>query len=155
MRVLVADDVPEVAALVAHVVRLVRTGRIEVTVELDGRRAVERVSHTSFDLVVTDCRMRGADGVEVLSAARRLHPAGRRVLMTGYDEVPVAFDRLRDACVDAYLHKPLRAQDLLLLVSGLLREDPLVVEHARIAARDLEFAAIRESRADPVLRLVG
>lgn len=140
-RVLVVDDIPSITTFFRSVLARVSTPRIEVTVETDARAALERLSHEQFDVVVSDFRMPGADGAEVLAAAHRSHPRGHRIMMTGYNEIPTGVARLRAASVDAYLQKPLRTQDVLLLLCDFLDDFPQSIEACRRHARDLEAMA--------------
>ena len=144
--VLVVDDVPEILDIFRGLVRRVRNVDARLTVEVNSQRALDLASSRPFDLVLSDFRMRQVDGIEVLRAARLRNPEGRRVLMTGYNEVPTSLARVFEAEVDAYVQKPLRSQDLLLLLIDMLQGTPSTLEQCRTHARALEDAALRGSR---------
>ena len=135
---LVVDDVPEILDLFRGIVRRIRAVPVVLEVAPSGERAVARLRERTFDLVVSDFRMRQVDGIEVLQKARELHPEGRRILMTGYNEVPAAPERIRAAGVDAYVHKPLRSQETLLLLTDFLVGNEEAIRQAREQARALE-----------------
>lgn len=139
--VLVVDDVPEILELFRTLLRRVRSFDIDLALEVDSARALDLVARRPFDLVVNDFRMRQVDGIEVLRAARAANPEGRRVLMTGYNEVPASMDRIRSAAIDAYVQKPLKSQELLLLVRDLLSGDEGAIEAAHADAREVEASA--------------
>jgi two-component system, probable response regulator PhcQ len=145
-RVLVVDDVPDILDYFQGVFRRVRGVDVELTVEADAVNALDRVRETAYDLVVSDFRMRGATGVDVLQAARERNPEGLRVLMTGYNEVPAAIEEIRAADVDGYVQKPLAAQDLLLLILDLLNRNPRTLDQMRSEAREMERVAEAEER---------
>ncbi|HVM45468.1 MAG TPA: response regulator [Candidatus Thermoplasmatota archaeon] len=144
LRALVVDDIPEICNMYRALFRRIRGIDVELTVETDPAAAIARLSETAYDLVVSDFRMKGADGIDVLRAARERNPAGRRVLMTGYNEIPASIQRIREARIDAYLQKPLRTQELLVLISDLLRGDERALAAYREHAGELELVAQRE-----------
>lgn len=145
-RVLVVDDVPEICDLFRRIARRIRTHDVQLVTEVNSARAKALLQREPFDLVVSDFRMREVDGIEVLSTARQANPGGRRVLITGYNELPAPLAHIREAEVDAYLQKPLEDQDLVVLLGGLLAGDAALLEETRGHARALEKAAEDEER---------
>lgn len=145
--VLVVDDVPEILELFQGLVRRIRRSNVHLTTEVNSARALELVAQNAYDVVVSDFRMRQADGIEVLRAARARHPEGRRVLMTGYNEVPASLERIRSAGVDAYIQKPLKSQEILLLLTDFLENDASAIASAREHAREVEASAAIEEAA--------
>lgn len=144
-RVLVVDDVPEILDLFRGLTRRIRAVPIQLVTEVNSARAKELAAQQPFDLVLSDFRMRQADGVEVLQAAHDRNPEGKRILMTGYNEVPTDIERIRHAQIDAYIQKPLKSQDLLQLMLDFLQENKATIAACRSRARELEDAATRES----------
>lgn len=144
LRVLVVDDIPEICSFYAAVFKRVRTTDVELTVQTDPEKAIALIASARYDLVISDFRMRGRDGIDVLVAARTAFASGRRVLMTGYNEIPTTIARIRQAGIDAYLQKPLRAQDLVIMMHDLIGNDPRVLAAYRARADELEFVATRE-----------
>lgn len=140
-RILVVDDVPEICQIFRDLRSRIREPGLQLLTEVNSQRAHDLLARERFDVVVSDYRMREVDGVEVLKAARATNPAGYRVLMTGYNEIPTTLERVREAGVDAYVQKPLRAQELLLLLLGFLHRDPRHVEECRAHAREIEALA--------------
>lgn len=142
--VLVVDDLPEIGDFFRALMRRVKDFDIEITTEVKSQRALELVERTPFDLIISDFRMQQVDGIEVLTAARKRNPDGLRVLMTGYNEIPTSMDRIRGAKIDAYVQKPLRSHDVLLLIFDLLAGNQAALETCRAAARELEVVGSRE-----------
>lgn len=86
----------------------------------DGASALALLRREAFDLVLSDVRMPGADGFEVLRAVRQLAPGTTQVvLMTAFAEVPRAVQAIKEGAYD-YLAKPFEPDDLLLIVSRAL-----------------------------------
>lgn len=139
-RILVVDDVVPILDYCARATSTMPPGEVVVETESDPRRAIERLRAGVFRAVITDHRMPHVTGLDVLAAARQNDPETRRVLMTGYNELPASADEVRAADVDAYVFKPVPAQALLLLVRDLLASDPGVRESLRRDARDWERA---------------
>jgi CheY-like chemotaxis protein len=116
-RILVVDDVPEVADLVGAL--LAPTGAVVVT-ESDPAQALRRLKEERVDLIVSDFRMPGIDGLTLLQEARRLHPRAGRVLMTGYNELPATPADIEAAGLSATLQKPLDPEWLLAIARRML-----------------------------------
>jgi CheY-like chemotaxis protein len=84
LHVLVADDSEELRDLVGHCLQSL--GHTVTSVET-GRQAISLLKTKYFDLVVTDVIMPDADGIEVISEAKKRYPSTRIVVMTGGGEV--------------------------------------------------------------------
>ena len=143
-QILVVDDLPEIGDFFRALMRRVKDFDIQITTEVNSQQALELVEAQPFDLIISDFRMRQVDGIEVLSAARKKNPDGLRVLMTGYNEIPTSMERIRGAKIDAYVQKPLRSQDVLLLIFDLLSGNKTALESCRAEARELEVMGSRE-----------
>lgn len=143
-RILVVDDLPEVVAMFKEASRRLRGLSVEMTTEVNSQRALELVKTHPFDLVVSDFRMSQVDGIELLTAARAADPRGYRILMTGYNEIPAGIDRIREANVDAYVQKPIRGAELVLLLTDFLQAKDVAIQEHRAAARELEEDAARD-----------
>ena len=144
--VLVVDDLPEIGDFFRALMRRMHDFDIRLTTEANSEAAVKLVREHKYDLVISDFRMKQADGIEVLSAARSSNPEGLRVLMTGYNEIPTTMDRIRKAGVDAYIQKPLKSQDILLLIFDFLNGNKGAIDAFRHEARELETMGSHESQ---------
>jgi DNA-binding NtrC family response regulator len=142
-RVLVIDDVPEVASLFARFAERLPPGTLRVVTEKDPREARARLEREHFDAVLTDYSMPHVNGVDLLLHARRWQPEARRILVTGYNEIPETPERLRETALDACLHKPVSAPDAILLLQAAVSPDPRAMDAHRARARDFEANAGR------------
>jgi DNA-binding NtrC family response regulator len=104
-RVLVVDDEPDIAELVAEHLR--RDG-LTVEVVASGRKALMRLKAEAFDVVVSDLRMPDLDGTALVTALRELHPSlARRVVLITGDALGAEFNEvIRDAELQVF-EKPL------------------------------------------------
>ena len=118
----------------------------EVTSAADGRAGIAHLEAQGFDLVLTDLKLPGADGLEVLSASRRTQPATPVVVLTGYGTVATAVEAMKRGALD-FLEKPVELDDLFRLVAEALSgggdpvaalevegAPPLVGSHPRLRA---------------------
>jgi CheY-like chemotaxis protein len=102
-KVLVVDDDPVVGKSFNRV--LSGKGYIVVTAE-DGYEALQKLQSEHYDMVFTDLRMPGMDGVEVAEKVRARQPWTPVVIVTGYGSQR-SEERARAAGVSDFLHKPL------------------------------------------------
>jgi DNA-binding NtrC family response regulator len=110
-RVLIVDDKESVLELLATLLG----GRYEVATTPDPARALARLEE-AWDVVLTDVRMPGASGFDVLAAARRCPSDPSVVLFTGFANIPDAVEAMRQGAFD-YVSKPLDADDVGLVVA--------------------------------------
>jgi DNA-binding NtrC family response regulator len=103
------------------------------------REAIDKLEKTSFDLLLTDLRLKDRSGLDLLTYARQNRPGMRIVVMTAFGSVDVAVDAMRLGAED-FLEKPFRMESL---VNRLER----VLESARLA-RQVE----RLERENEILR---
>lgn len=122
-RILVIDDLADIGHLFRAVLQREKGVSMEITVEIDANRARELVDREPFDLIVSDYRMRGPNGLEILAAAKARNPHGLRVLMSGYQPLPASQADVDAAQLDAYLQKPLRLQDMSSVAKLLPRRE--------------------------------
>jgi DNA-binding NtrC family response regulator len=108
IEVLILDDEPIVCERLKDY--LEKQG-ISVEVFTESRRALDRLKDKSFDVVVTDIRMEGPDGIDVLTTVKRGVPGCEVILITGYGSI----ETLRDAetvGAFAYIHKPFKLEEI-------------------------------------------
>ncbi|HVL87148.1 MAG TPA: response regulator [Candidatus Thermoplasmatota archaeon] len=138
---LFVDDEPEICRFYERLLRHARHLPLRATIASDARQALALAHARPFDLVVSDFRMPGADGAAILTAARERNPGGRRVLVTGYNEIPAPLPRLREAGVEAYLQKPFDPVELFLIVVDFLEGRGRTIRTLAREAGELEAAS--------------
>jgi DNA-binding NtrC family response regulator len=98
----------------------------------EGRSALVSIENRDFDVIVTDVRMPGASGIEVLKAARaKKHPA-EVLVITGYGTIEQAVDAMRLGAF-SYLPKPFLNEAVVNLVGEIARRRALEIENRRLA----------------------
>lgn len=96
----------------------------EVGVASDGLQAVEFLRRTEFDVVVTDVRMPGLDGIGVLRAVKELAPETEVIITTGFAEMEKAIECVRGGAFD-FIQKPFQVGDLLATVDRAIERQRL------------------------------
>ncbi len=83
----------------------------EVETFLNAAPALERLKEQKFDLVVTDLKMKGIDGLEVLRTVKSLYPDIKVIMITAFANLDVAIEALRGDVHD-FFPKPVKIKEL-------------------------------------------
>ena len=128
-RILVVDDEPQILGFLGD---LLGMDGWEVQTAESGNEGVERLERDRFDVVLTDLKMPGTDGIELLRTSKKIQPEAEVVLMTGYATVDTAIEAMRAGAFH-YLTKPFQGAEVLNLVGKaydrkLLRQENLFLK---------------------------
>ena len=107
--------------------------RKEYEVELaeDGARAVQRMEEADFDLILSDLRMPGMDGMGVLGKAVEAQPEARVVMITAHATVANAVEAMREGAFD-YIEKGCTLDEIEMRVDRALENQQLRQENRRL-----------------------
>ncbi|HXV35777.1 MAG TPA: sigma-54 dependent transcriptional regulator [Myxococcota bacterium] len=148
-RILVVEDNDTLRRAVALALR----DRWEVLEVASGDDAIERISDAAcdpFDVVVTDLRLPGRDGVSVLRAARDRDAATSVLILTAYGSIETAVEAMRLGAYD-FVQKPLDLEQLELRVARGIDHRRLLSEvtelRAEQAARNASASIVGDSPA--------
>jgi DNA-binding NarL/FixJ family response regulator len=111
IRVVIADDHPQVRSALRHVLELESDFTVVAEAE-DGSQAVEQIARTRPDLVILDYRMPHLNGVQVALEAGRHSPGTAMVMLTSEDDPRVRAEAA-SAGIARYLLKSGRADELV------------------------------------------
>lgn len=117
-RILIVDDEQGVRDLLA---RALSGGEYDVDVAPDGRTAVEQLRTIEYDLLITDLKMPGMDGLSVIREARRIFPELPVIIITGYSTEASAIEAI-NLGVSGYITKPFRLPRILAAAQKALGE---------------------------------
>jgi excisionase family DNA binding protein len=117
-RVLVVDDEGAIRDLLSKTLAL---AEYDVDLAPDGRTALERLRIISYDLLLTDLKMPGVDGLTVIREARRLKADIPVIIITGYSTEASAIEAV-NLGVSGYLTKPFRVPRVLAAAAKALGE---------------------------------
>lgn len=119
-RILIVEDELPVAQALQRALTLPRGGGYSVESCESGEAAIQRLSHAHFDLLISDLRLPGISGLELIELARQRCPGIRSVLITAFGSSQVE-ERARQL-TDAYLAKPFRLGEMIQVVRRILDE---------------------------------
>lgn len=125
-KILIVDDEPEA---IENCRRILSRHRYECVAEADAHRALEIIERERPQVLLTDIRMPGLDGIELLKAAKRIDPAIKVVLVTAYASLQTAVASMRFGAFD-YLAKPFTGKELHGVIRRALGEDSVQVNEA-------------------------
>jgi excisionase family DNA binding protein len=117
-RLLVVDDEASIRDLLSKTLAL---AEYDVDLAPDGRSALERLRIISYDLLITDLKMPGVDGLTVIREARRLKSDLPVIIITGYSTEASAIEAV-NLGVSGYLTKPFRVPRVLAAAAKALGE---------------------------------
>lgn len=83
----------------------------------DGNTALDLVKAENFDIIITDLKMPGMDGLEVLRSVKEIEPDAVVILVTGYATVETAIEAMKHGAYD-YITKPFRLEELLIVIKN-------------------------------------
>jgi DNA-binding NtrC family response regulator len=112
MKMLIVDDEPIVGDRLRY--SFEKEG-FEVETFTDGGSAVRRLEEQGFDIIITDLKMRGVDGMQVLERAHALYPKALVVVITGFGSIETAVEAMKKGAFD-YITKPFRLDDVKAVV---------------------------------------
>lgn len=129
--ILIVDDEPSVLSALR---RLLHALPYHVLTAESGAAALNLLAAQEVDLVISDMRMPGMSGAELLSRVQALYPDIMRILLTGYSEIEAVVQAVNEGGIYRYLNKPWDEHDLLLTIKQALEQQRLRNEAARLLA---------------------
>jgi DNA-binding NtrC family response regulator len=130
-RILVVDDEPE---MVENCTRLLRRIGYRVLATTDAERALALLESERPDLLLTDLKMPGVDGMDLLRRARELDPALPVIVVTAFASIESAVAAIKAGAFD-YLPKTFSVDQLTVAVERALRQRALGVENQNLRAQ--------------------
>jgi len=130
-RILVVDDEPNARSALAEILK---AEGYAVETAADGFKALARVSDFDPDLVLTDLKMPGLDGVELMGKLKEQDPELPVVVMTAFAAVETAVAAMRQGAAN-YLTKPLNTDELLIVLERALERTKLRKEASELRSR--------------------
>jgi len=121
MRILVIDDDPEMGRLIK---KFLSREDYRVETALNGSDGLLLIQQKAFDLVISDLKMPGMSGFELIRRAKAFAPETPFILITAFGNVKTYIDAM-DAGVFEYINKPIKLKDLRRIVRKALQVDAL------------------------------
>ncbi|MAD43755.1 MAG: hypothetical protein CMI02_07870 [Oceanospirillaceae bacterium] len=130
-RVLLVDDEPNVLKALG---RTLRQESVQILTAPSGEEALTMMREQPVDLLISDMRMPGMSGAELLAQAAQEWPATRRVLLTGYADLESTIQAVNSGKIASYLNKPWDDLELRRVVGELLQARFLELENEQLTA---------------------
>jgi signal transduction histidine kinase/CheY-like chemotaxis protein len=127
-KIIIVDDEADVLELCERI--LIDKG-YQVTTVSDGNEAIKLAGTEQFDLLLSDIRMPGMDGLEIVQAITGVDRSVVCVLMTGYSTMDMVIEALKLG-VDEFILKPFSPDELVLVVTKALEKEQLRQENFRL-----------------------
>ncbi len=127
-RILVADD-DDIARDVITTL-LSREGYF-VSAVADGLEAINRLRVEDVHLVITDLKMPGADGIEVLKYAVRSNSDTAVTILTAYGTLDTTLEAIKEGAYD-YLTKPFKTQEITIIAQRAFQRAQLIADNREL-----------------------
>jgi len=124
VRALLVDDEVAICSLLSD--KLSREG-FECQCASSGEEALKSLAEGAYDLVISDLRMPGISGLELLEEVRRRYPRSAFLMATGVDDVQTGVEAMRKGAGD-YLVKPFQLEEIISRVKQVLEKKRLELE---------------------------
>lgn len=114
-----------------------------------GAAALELLSRDTVDLIVTDYKMPGMNGLEFLDQARQSAPGVPRILITAFPDLEVALRAINDAGIENFITKPFEPGQVVEVVRAVLFERRAQELRSQAFARSLDLLRRRLQPSPP------
>ncbi|MBC8479642.1 MAG: sigma-54-dependent Fis family transcriptional regulator [FCB group bacterium] len=111
-----------------------RSNGYQVDFESNGKAGLERIKLNNYNLVITDIKLPGMSGLEMIESAKTVRPNTKYAAITGYSEEHYFVNALQ-LQVDGFLKKPYEEFEFLHMVKGLLEKQALERENQILKER--------------------
>jgi len=126
--------VDDEANILSSLKRLFRPAGYRVLTAASGEEALALMEKEAVDLIISDMRMPGMNGAQVLAAARARWPGTVRILLTGYADMGSTVEAINSGQLHRYISKPWDDNEVLLVVREGLEKKSLLREKNRLEA---------------------
>jgi DNA-binding NtrC family response regulator len=124
-RILVVDDEMIVCESCK---RILEEDGYDVEIALSGMEAFDKMKANSFDILITDLKMPGIDGMEVLKTSRKEYPETIVIMITGFSTVETAVEAMKLGAFD-YIPKPFTPDEVSIIVKKAIEKKSLLSEN--------------------------
>lgn len=132
-KILIVEDDQKMNQGLLHIIS--KEGYFVQSVD-SGEKALEKIRDTQFDLIISDLKLPGIDGRQLLSATKKYDPNILFVIITAYGTVDTAVSAMKEGAED-YILKPFDLEELRLVIKKIMEKRELFLSNIRLQ-RQLE-----------------
>jgi len=129
-RILIVDDEEHIRKILT--IMLSKKG-YQTETAASGREALELAGQKPFDVVITDLRMPGMDGLELLRRLKELDADLTIIIITAFSTVETAIEAMKQGAYD-YISKPFREDEILIVLEKALERLEILAENRQLRA---------------------
>lgn len=128
LKILLIEDEPSVRL---GITCTLESAGHEVKTAESGTGGITAFEKEDFDIVITDLRLPGADGIEVLKSVKSVSSDTGVIIITAFADVKTAVDAMKEGAYD-YISKPFDPDELLIVIDRFVKHSGLVLENIRL-----------------------
>jgi two-component system cell cycle response regulator len=147
-QILVVDDENTVRSVLKQVLE---EAGYDVAEAANGEQALAAMQQRAFDLVITDIKMPGITGLELLQKTKEMHPNTQVIIITSYASLDTSLEALRNGAYD-YLFKPFEDLDLITAAANRAVEKILLMKENRRLVEALKEKNTQLEQANRILK---
>ncbi len=136
--ILLVDDEPDILDSLKELLEAA-IPNVEVLTAPSGEDALEILAKSNIKILVSDFKMPGMNGMELLRTARDKAPNVPRVLMTAFPDLQIAIQAINDAAIQNFFTKPLDPDEVLRVVNDMLEHRQSTAQRDRAFARAMDM----------------
>lgn len=137
--ILLVDDEPDILESLRELIE-VSLEDIEVVAVESGEEALKVLQSRHVDLIVSDYKMPGMNGLELLIQARSVAPRVPRIMMTAFPDLDIAIKAINHASIENFFTKPLDPDEILEVMAASLKARQGEAQRHQAFARAMELA---------------
>ncbi len=143
-RILIIDDEEEMLNSLSKI--LSRRPEFKLTLLQDANKALQLIASQSFDLIITDLRMKEVSGMDILEAAFQADNNNKVIIISGYGTIETSVDAIRYGAAD-FLEKPFTANKLFNSIDNILNAENIQkeVDHEEVPSKQIFESIIYKS----------